>query len=567
MALNSSYLIDVSKKCIVRAAGTIKSTDVPKGKDGKENPLTEAVGLYWTALGDVSEKSLESAGFKVSEDWIGAEEELTKSFNKAMKPAQMLLSSIVKNIPLLKDFPINNNEDFRTTLMYSWVLLKQFLSGDTSENTPISGAAGSTPGSANTNGATQLADQIETMFQKSYAYFAPLRRGPPKISPVSNNIAIDFAYGKCNIYDAYYEVYLPLKKIMEALKPETTIEGESGLVTYKGRYKVPYPQQAFGELVKQVFSQTASYIDPKESEDKSSDTTSSGDSSKNAGVRLDLFGTVGKLKDLSASLVDSVNLNATKFINNNKPKLQWDGVDKTILKDNLSKGFGDSTSLNPKITRALPSDAEIPTGEANENEVYEDVTGYLQNMLDAFKDAPKGYKINVTTKKTPLKSVVSKEGKFDSTFNYTEVTGTDKENQNDIMGILSSFANFEPSVIGATSKRLTVGLMGNENDIYLGFPAVYCRSVGELANFLKEDTTKESKCVTQPRIVYKNLLIQEYEISMNFKDVDERGYPMSGQFKINKTWNLYVPSESFDINEETGEEDNYIEEVIPYTDS
>lgn len=577
MASNSSYLIDVSKKCVVVAAGCIEDTDIKDDKGNTITALANCTGLYWTALGDIADNSLSKIGIQVIEDWVSAEEELKKSFDQIMKPAQILLKNTLSNIPIFKKLPIDNNEDFRTTMIYSYVLLKQFVYGETTNKNKKDNEG------KEVNAGQELADDINKKFQKTFAYTAPMRKSPPKVSPITGGITIDFAYGKCNIYDAYYEVYLPLKKIQEKLMPKPNVDEENGTMTYTGMYKVPYTQQAFGEMLTQLFTSATKSVSA-DSSTGASTTDPVGentDTEKKTEISLNLFDKIGELKKVTADLEDNPYADASLYIQEDNSNGLWSKkLPVENVKANIDAPFNKLNPKNENLTVSSDFDknkdgSTFVTEDTTNEDVYSSATTYLQDRLDKFttttnvpsEDSNYVYEPDIKKgkKKIKITKLGNKNTPIDLRIQYKKVAANTKAPNID--EIMDSFINFEPYAIAGAQKNLASALIKNQNnDIYLGFPSLYCSNLTQLNSLIGRvstvtDDTKVN-CKTTPRIIYKYLLIQKFTITMDFKNLDERGYPMAGQFKIDQTWSLYVPTESVKINEITGNEDKYIEPIM-----
>lgn len=236
----SSYLLDQSKR--------ITSPQIPELK-----------------YGEIAPECLKNIGFTFKEDFTEAAKELEDSYDEIFKPVIEILNSLLKATGI--KFP-SDPKKLREQLIVidsMLTLLQAKVNAETS-TTDETGSSTSTDGKKDET--SQVIQELSSMLQNwSYAYthVIPMRKSSPRVDmKIGGELKIDFAYGKCNLFNARKEVWEPLMKIKSKLFPTTTPfyygEGENktkvtGLSTIQG-IDVPFLNAAFPATFFTLLSET-----------------------------------------------------------------------------------------------------------------------------------------------------------------------------------------------------------------------------------------------------------------------------------------------------------------------
>ena len=240
----SSYLLDQSKR--------ITSPQIPELK-----------------YGEIAPECLKNIGFTFKEDFTEAAKELEDSYDEIFKPVIEILNSLLKATGI--KFP-SDPKKMREQLIVidsMLTLLQAKINAETS----------TTDGTSSTDGkkdeTSQVINDLTSMLQNwSYAYthVIPMRKSSPRVDmKIGGELKIDFAYGKCNLFNARKEVWEPLMKIKSRLFPTTTPfsypghENVTGLSTIQG-IDVPFLNAAFPATFFTLLSKTKENIFPFQEE-------------------------------------------------------------------------------------------------------------------------------------------------------------------------------------------------------------------------------------------------------------------------------------------------------------
>lgn len=243
----SSYLLDQSKR--------ITSPQIPELK-----------------YGEIAPECLKNIGFTFKEDFTEAAKELEDSYDEIFKPVIEILNSLLKATGI--KFP-SDPKKMREQL----IVIDSML---TLLQAKINAETATTDGTSSTDGkkdeTSQVIQELTSMLQNwSYAYthVIPMRKSSPRVDmKIGGELKIDFAYGKCNLFNARKEVWEPLMKIKSRLFPTTTPfyygEGENktkvtGLSTIQG-IDVPFLNAAFPATFYTLLSKTTENVFPFQEE-------------------------------------------------------------------------------------------------------------------------------------------------------------------------------------------------------------------------------------------------------------------------------------------------------------
>lgn len=506
MQYNSSYLIDSNKKCVIPRGG--KSPDT---------------GLYWTAYGDVKSEALQNFGYSYKEDFVKASDVLEDDFEKIVSPLTGLIEAATSKLPFLKGANLNNPKKLRETAMFLYSIWDSFKEG--------------------VDNVTDASD-LARLFEKPYLYNLPLRKAAPALTFEGGSVEIEFAYGKCNMYNAYKEVYEPLMNIHKNLFPAITPDPNyKGLGNLSYTYNIPYQQQSFVEMLKTMMGAANQNI-KKVTVGKGSDKG-----------YLDVL---PSLKKLSESLEGKDDPFAKLNVQDLKVKTSWENENK------------DKNKVAESLAAAVEEVYTNGTKEDAQRSAIEDLS-YLgegdnakDTAIDFIKDTywdkkAENNKADIKIPSQLLKLKNNKNGQWKMTIGGT--SASDKKDNDNTKNILESLVNLQLIATGATMDRIADKLLDKQTDeIRIGYTPVYVTSLQDLAGLLDD----ESKTCIDPKVKLKSLLFAKVTIKFNFANTDENGWPMSGSLKIEDIWNLRYPNATLEFNNDTSEDGMYSEKSINY---
>ena len=504
----SSYLIDTSKKCYIK--------DCPKIKlEGSE------IAIPAILFGDLDSKCLQNIGFEVREDFKASKEEVQNTIDNVLKVVKTTMEGLLKRWSLFKDLNLElSSENLRDSVVYFKTIQE------------IMGA----------KAGSSIHDFLDQIGNKVHKYNVPVRNAPPATSPVSgSSITIKFAYGKCNLFSAKEEVWLPLNALKNAYFPSTSEDPEEeGLVHITAGASVPYPQEASALALKQLF-------DPENS--------------------LVNIPNVIRTLTSSASLQDTFDGN-----------VQFTGKSKTItstgklndVKARYANLFSGIPGAQVAVTKAAEpltltegqdsfetstlAEDLVAEGMSKANELKEDL-----NAINAANNINETYYVSVPKKKIDINS--TNKDNISGLVKLEKVDGTTVDKLNNLDSVLKGMVMLVPKISARTTTRLRESVTGAVN-IRMGFPSVYKTSIEEIAELIvpgglnggNKSTTKnyfqpdvvetDNKFLyskLDPKIILRDVLLQKFSIKFDFSQTDEYGFPMSGTFNIEQFWNLNFP--------------------------
>ena len=488
----STYLINSSNKCIIPALGKDKE------------------GVPWTAYGDVDSKCLESIGFTFKEDFTEGNNIAEEEVEKILKPINIALQGIVRQIPMLKDVQIDT-KNLRESAIYAYTLIKTFGGNDTES----------------------IAKDLNNLFQRGQMYRIPVRKGAPSITPQGINgqkITIKFQYGKCNLFSAKREVWEPLQKIKAVLFPSAEkLENETGLVKFSGINNVPMQQQIPSEIIRTIAETNADKL---------------------MGTDTKISNMLGTIKPLTAVMTKLQKLGEAGEIDPMGKEVQNKSKEKIQSYINILEGalYKATKEAGPVSLDNLPvpEEVEVDTWGGTRTEYSADLDARAESYMVAAKDAAAVKPdANIQPPKRAFKvsDNYKKESKNLASMSYT--IGTEASDSVNVESILAGLVNVVPKIIGATNKNIVDSIQGGTISVQLGYPSVYDTTVKDLWKKIEGHNL----------VTLSNLFVQKANISFDFKNTDEYGYPMSGTLTLEETWNLMYPSMTLDLNDGAASED------------
>lgn len=550
----STYLIDASKKIFISGTTSVlkkdeqgntvkdKTTgndiyeDVPttpaKFPDNENVPDTLR-DMPVFAAGIIDDKALQNLGFEYKEGFTSGKKVAEDRFEDVIKPATMAVKALTSALPIMKGVGsrVDSAEKLRTTAIEGYTLL-----------------AGTTTLLGNSNTDTAITDQLDR-WQAVYQYDPPVRKGPPSVDFQSNQIDITFRYGACNVFDAFWEVYYPITKIYESLFPQANSVG-NGLAKYTQQFKVPYEQQVFVELLKNILKidSTRDVTDGKK--------TRKEPNVENVFVDLRELASAKSTLDREADLFEERKNNLINGLDSSLNGLKIKDVisQKDYAKDIKSKIF-DAVGLGDIQESDIQT--ALATGD-DEGSLYSAISGLIESEIEKKRmkgdilitDGKwKGGNNFVDTIATGLTTVANALGANVSTDLKKRLpsdsggikvipktnSGTSSK-ATTLKNVFNNLVTFEPRMIGRTLDKIYSNWIKYCcSDIYFGFPCVYGRSLSDFKSTIYKKPGNYAK------IHIQNIVLANVAINFNFSNTDERGYPLEGHVILKGMWNCALP--------------------------
>lgn len=510
----STYLIDASKKIYLKG----KSTNQTVFNDEAPESL---VGVPVIAAGIIDDKALANLGFEYKEGFTSGKKVAEKRFEDVVKPATAAVKALTGSLPIMKGISsrIDGAEKLRTTAIEGYTLL--------AGTTTLLG-----------NGDTDVTRQLKN-WEAVYAYDPPVRKSPPTVDLQNAAIDITFRYGACNVFDAYWEVYYPITKLYLELFPKAAAANENGLTQYTGQFLVPYEQQVFVELLKNLIP-VGTKTDSKGNQTPVAETD-------NIYTDLRELAAAKSTLDREAELFDARKDNLLNGLDKSLGNLT---IEKARKSSNFASliherifipiGLGERVGVE-QIEQALPADDP-------EGSVYTAISGLISTEIDKMKSSGdvmitdgswKGgndfldYALNFGN--PSLEKLLPDDSGGIKIIPKANNTKSTKANV--LKDVFDSLVTFEPRLIGKTLKTIYDNWATSCcTDMYFGFPCVYARS-------LKDINTIYAAPDDYARVHISNIILDNIAINFNFANTDERGYPLEGHVILKGMWNCALPQD------------------------
>lgn len=510
----STYLIDASKKIYVKG----QSADNPvKFPDNAGVPDT-LKGIPVFAAGIIDDKALQNLGFEYTEGFTSGKKVAEDRFEDVIKPATMAVRALTSALPIMKGIgsKVDSAEKLRTTAIEGYTLL-----------------AGTTTLLGNSNTDTSVTDTLNE-WQAVYKYDPPVRKAPPSVDLQRNPIDITFRYGACNVFDAFWEVYYPITQIYKALFPQANDKNDKkGLAEYTKQFNVPYEQQVFVQLLKNIL--------PKKKDNDEAPNEPSKTDTDNIFVDLKELASAKSTLDREADLFEERKNNLINGLDSSLDDYTVGDARKTsnyasLIKDKIFIAVGLDNVSTEEIQDALN------TGD-DKGSLYKAISGLIETAIE---------------KKRMEGNVLITDGKWETNFykglidkplerNLPKSSGGIKvqvqksktsNKSATLKKVFNSLVTFEPRIIGQTLDDIyTEWVKKCCTDIYFGFPCVYGRSLSDFKG------TIYSKPEYYAKIHIQNVVLGNVAISFDFSNTDERGYPLEGHVILKGMWNCTLPQD------------------------
>lgn len=513
----STYLIDASKKIYVKGQSADNPVKFPNNADVpdtlKEMPIF--------AAGIIDDKALQNLGFEYTEGFTSGKKVAEDRFEDVIKPATMAVKALTSALPIMKGLGsrVNSAEKLRTTAIEGYTLL-----------------AGTTTLLGNSNTDTSVTDKLNS-WQAVYKYDPPVRKAPPSVDLQRNPIDITFRYGACNVFDAFWEVYYPITQIYKALFPraEDNTEGKKGLVNYTKQFNVPYEQQVFVQLLKNIL--------PKKKDNGEKPNEPDKTDTDNIFVDLRELTSAKSTLDREADLFEERKNNLINGLDSSLNGLQ--------IKDVINQ-VGYASYIKSKIFDAVGLDdikesdiqTALTTGD-DEGSLHSAISGLIESEIE--KKRMKG-DILITDGKWKGKndawdkithaSLEKRLPEDSGGIRVVSKSGGTSSKSAILKDVFNSLVTFEPRIIGQTLDNIyTTWVQKCCTDIYFGFPCVYGRSLSDFKD------TIYNKPENYAKIHIQNAVLANVAISFDFSNTDERGYPLEGHVILKGMWNCTLPQD------------------------
>lgn len=531
----STYLIDASKKIYVEG----KSATNPVFPTATAPDTLKGISVF--AAGIIDDKALQNLGFEYTEGFTSGKKVAEDRFEDVIKPATMAVKALTSALPIMKGISsrVDSAEKLRTTAIEGYTLL-----------------AGTTTLLGNSNTDTDVTSTLND-WQAVYKYDPPVRKGPPSVDLQRNPIDITFRYGACNVFDAFWEVYYPITQIYKALFPQATDKKDKkGLVEYEKQFNVPYEQQVFVQLLKNIL--------PKKTDDGKDPQAPSNTDTDNIFVDLRELASAKSTLDREADLFEERKNNLINGLDSSLNGLK--------IKDVINQ-VGYANDIKSKIFDAVGLDdikesdiqTALTTGD-DEGSLYSAISGLIESEIE--KKRMKGDILitdgkwkggndwwdNLTFMDKSLKKRLPSDSGGIKVIPKTN-SGTSSK-ATTLKKVFNSLVTFEPKKIGETLDNIyTTWVQNCCTDIYFGFPCVYGRSLSDFKDTIYTNPGNYAK------IHIQNIVLANVAISFDFSNTDERGYPLEGHVILKAMWNCTLPQDVLSFNGYTYKEEG--NEYIP----
>lgn len=518
----STYLIDASKKIYVKGQSTDTYNPVFP-TDGTTPDTLKGISVF--AAGIIDDKALQNLGFEYTEGFTSGKKVAEDRFEDVIKPATMAVKALTSALPIMKGIGsrVDSVEKLRTTAIEGYTLL-----------------AGTTTLLGNSNTDTDVTSTLDD-WQAVYKYDPPVRKGPPSVDLQRNPIDITFRYGACNVFDAFWEVYYPITQIYKALFPQAKDkkdkEGKKGLAEYGNQYNVPYEQQVFVQLLKNIL--------PKKTDNNAPVEPSKTDTD-NIFVDLRELASAKSTLDREADLFEERKNNLINGLDSSLNGLKIKDVINQVgyandIKSKIFDAVGLDDIKEPDIQTAL-------TAGDDEGSLYSAISGLIESEIE--KKRMKGDILitdgkwkggnnwwdNLTFMDKSLKKRLPSDSGGIKVIEKTN-SGTSSK-ATTLKNVFKSLVTFEPRIIGQTLDNIyTTWVKNCCTDIYFGFPCIYGRSLSDFKD------TIYSKPENYAKIHIQNVVLGNVAISFDFSNTDERGYPLEGHVILKGMWNCALPQD------------------------
>ena len=492
----SNFLIDTSKKAYVKAAGSTKG------------------GLGAALLkGDIDPRELKQVGFTYKEEFEEGSSVLDGAMNKYGTQFKSIIDGILTD-SLKGKFTSTisgaENSDLKAKITTLMAFAMQ-SSGQVDDE--------------------KMSDILQG-FNLALRYRIPYRKKMPSIQQSGNSFTIQFAYGKCNLFNAEKEVWEPVRTIKECLFPTVSpVEGHPGLVTIGGTKGVPYTQQSLyhvmrgvGQLAKEDTGMASLSQSGLEIQKAARELISRSEETEAINAANTYIEDIKEhLQSNSDDVRKQAFKNAQKFIEQASP----DG-NETLKKIWEQRGAKGGTKF---LWKNVGFDVKEPEVQA---EVISILTETWGNWHAKFQGE---------------EYLLKDEGEHGDyhKFSASKVEPDGKETTGkSLLDILKQVVNFQMYVEGAAAEATYQGLIKSADLFYLyyGFPQEYKHS--------QEEVEQYCSVASNAGIKLGPFLPEDVEIIYDWEHLDDSGCPMAASVKFKKIFAIAPYGQGLLLKGETG---------------
>ena len=494
----STFTIDTSKKCLISGI----TVDLP------------TIGLVPASLlGDLDDSVLKNIKFNVKEELASSFQKSLDTIEDLTKPIREAVNTFLGKMP---GYDHVKGKTLGDTAIYLYTAISQMLVG--SEAT--------TANLMNFN-AVPLKN-------------LPYRKSMPEVTFGGRNVTINFAYGKCNLFNAQYEVYEPLKALKDYLFPQIKAKGDdkgyyAGLGYLKSNKKIPFEQQVEIQTIQSLVQKL-----PKEGFlNFTTDVVKA----------LDF---IPKFKEATGKLNNILEgQNLSSRVARLKNKIYAKDFEKNQDGKNIFERLGDKANslfggglktINVETFQESLTTIYKVMGREGSVPPYVDEAVIDEGPLDPAIDA-QAIALEALTQLKDYALNNGYEGLGSVTFTNSggldnsnkdggllgnKITITEEDGKPKITDILGDLINLPYIIAGITSADLP-----NEGDnIYFGFAPEYVHNLQSIVDKCKSSSAKLS---------LNGIVFAEVSVNFDYSDVDMYGYPMAGKLEIKNIWNILDP--------------------------
>ena len=524
----SNYLIDISKKGIVS----------PTGKSPAITQFDTIDSLGQAFLrGDLKTDFFKNVGFEYKESFTEYDKEIKAKFDKLTNAVKDLLGFMMKG----NKFDLSAN-DLRGRIIDIELLFHYFTGDD--------------------KGSYDNLKAIVEQYNYIAAYKVPARKKIPTIEISKlDSIVFEFAFGKCNLFDAKKEVWEPLTYIKEKLLPNPRESDIPGMYKVDGLGDgIPYTNFALVDLVKGMSEVSSTLlfkgggnVTPnsimKKLQDSGKFISKVTNDAKEDFVSylndyvegLKMTGEGGYAPETTAHFSDTYVELRNKLKDNKK------NINALLEKAGLAANFNEAWFEEYDISKVEADrswwDNIVASfgGAVNEKGVRSKVSYNVggTNSYEWDLKQKSGVTPDSKIKNDPNIKVTLKDGGDTSNVKDYNIEVVDQEAQksaiDSIEDILKNIATLDVRTGGLAIKNAYENIMAHtDKRFWLG-----CGYVPQFAHSLTQFSYSNKKGFDNPRILYGPFVIKELKIDMDIYDLDQNGYPMSGKVTI-VPWNLHT---------------------------
>lgn len=497
--MSSSFLLDTSRRVLI--PGPVTSAGIP-------------ASLY----GELSADCLKGIGFTYKEEFASGHKELEKSVDNVAKPITTAMNALMKALPIGAGVSIDGASDLRAKAIEAYALLQTVKGKD----------------------ALAIGDLLND-FNYVYSTNLPMRKAAPHVDmKMGSSIKIEFAYGKCNIFDAKKEVWEPLMAIKSSFFPKVVASAKTGLSETKGFAKVPYTTQSFPVIAKVLFSgdvmkktslgETFGSVTTKlteaakemakeygESGDLKSKLQSAGNTLLDSGAdKSDL----GEARDLlkKAEGINSQHTGPGSYISDAEAEAD---ANKSIMAVRYYSTVKKYKSKHEHFDRThVEKLAKFNSStDADDQELVEDSIAARSGEIETMNKAISSDEILVKMK----------AGKLVAEVKPKEQNGADTP----VEKILKSLAKVKPEIVGIAIEDLAKGAKAASTTISFGFKQEFQTSIEDINKSIAAEGATNKALVK-----LTNIIPTDVSITFDLSNLDENGYPMAGCLEIKNVWSL-----------------------------